>query len=103
MNLRQFFEMLPKDGWYFFPRGRGLNRDAGGARCQDPVSSLAGEPWSAWENVARREKLPEVLSSAIAAAADGACRSYSSCSSHHPDNLKELRRRLLEHCGLQEP
>lgn len=96
MNLRQFFNVLPSDGWRLKEGG-----------CMTDESNYC-PLWSAWErewedgfeadvyfDAGLEIGLPASLCSVIVAAADN-----QKHRSHATENIAELRRRLLSHCGL---
>lgn len=92
VSLRQFFERLPKDGWWPLDFGRIRH----GKHWQCPVCVANGNSIHrlAWHKAAAEMGLSTELASRIASAADGMCRTPTE---------ERIRRLLLKHCGLTEP
>lgn len=97
MTLKQFFQRLPKDGWWLSDSGeirRGNDGDLDDIRCQCPVSSLGDLPTCFYLDVAEAEGMSRRMAELIAVVADGEAVSP-------PE--ERLYKRLLAHCGLSEP
>jgi len=95
MRLREFFERLPKDGWWLSDKDEIRRGAHGDMECQCPISSIDDSPWYDFESVAEEHGINERLTNWIIAAAEDLNIDDLSC--------RWLRRLLLAHCGLSEP
>jgi hypothetical protein len=99
MTLKEFFQRLPKDGWWLGGEGeirRGNDGEMDDSRCQCPISSLKDLPTVDYLRVRREFGIDVDLSAAILAAADNDADPWTPTSGR-------IRRALLKHCGLTEP
>ena len=97
MTLDEFFERLPKDGWWMSNEGairRGNNGQWDESVCECPVSSILGKPTNQYMSVATSAGISRPMAANIATAADG--------DFWADEKMDELRARLVAHCGLKE-
>lgn len=95
MTLKQFFERLPKDGWWMTSDGlirRGADRILPN-RCECPITSIRGREALFFLREGNRLGMDYDLVCRIAEAAD---------NETHTPTLRRIRRLLLNHCGLAE-
>jgi hypothetical protein len=110
MNLKQFIAALRKTkrNWHVrvsslkwggvaFPELAPIRNSLqeGGSCC--PITALKDRPCSSYQSVGERLGIPDVLISAIANAADN---KWMSSGIHHESNMIELRKLLLNACGI---
>jgi hypothetical protein len=94
LNETEFFELLPKDGWWISDEDEIFRGPRSDMERQCPISSIDDAPeWNfAW--VAEEYGISNQLQNRIIAAAHDLKPDDPAC--------KRLRRRLLDHCGLVE-
>lgn len=113
MNLKEFIQQIPKDGWELISPAVGLSfirkiRRTNGEHPQErccPLTATFDKPAMSWGNCADDLKIPRYIAEYITLAADkGFDPDNQTCfllNTHH-SNIVELRKILLNALGLKE-